>query len=518
VTQSAATNPEGITRQKWIVLLVVCLPLLVVAIDNTVLNLALPKISRDLGSSTSQLQWITDAYMLVFASLMLTTGVVGDRYGRKWILQVGLVLFGISSLGAALSGSTGILIFFRAFLGAAAAMIMPATLSIVVHTFQEPKERAKAVGVWTAIFFLGTAIGPLIGGALLDHFYWGSVFLINLPVVVITVILARFFVDNSKGKGAPKPDVPGVLLSVIGLIVLVYGIIEAGEEGWGDPAVAIYMGMGILILAGFALWQKKSANPTLPLQFFKNRSFSVASLSVVLTPFALVGSMFFLTLYFQSVQGYSPLAAAIRTMPIALIMFPVSLVSDKIAGRIGIKLSISTGIFFIGVALFYLSQVVEVDTSYAPFFVGFVLLGIGVGLTSAPAANSILGSVPVNRAGVASAVNNVTRQIGQALGVAVLGSLMNSVYRDKINEIQALSSLSEDAAEAIRSSIQGAQMTVSSLPADLSGPISDGANSAFVSGMNDAMFIAAFILWGTALFTLAFLPTQVQRSTDEQLN
>jgi len=512
--QSAVIDQGGGTRQKWMVLVGISLPLLVVSINNSVLNLALPPISRDLGSSTSQLQWIINAYILVFASLMLATGAIGDRYGRKRILQIGLVLLGASSLGAALSTSTGMLIFFRGFSGVAAAMIMPSTLSIVVHTFRDPKQRAQAIGVWASISFVGAAIGPLVGGALLDHFYWGSVFLINPPVVVITLALAYFFIPESKGEDAPKLDVLGVLLSIIGLFVLVYGIIEAGEKGWGDSAVLTYLGTGILILVIFALWQKKAALPMLPLKFFKNMSFSVASLAMVVSPFAMGGSLFFLSLYFQTVQEYSPLAAAIRTVPMALVIFPTSLMSARIAGKIGTKLAISTGISLEGMALFYLSQIVEVDTSYPPFLLGLVIMGIGVGMASAPAANCIVGSVPVTRAGVASAMNNVTRTLGMALGVAVLGSLMNSVYRDKINEIQVLHYLTEDAADAVRSSIQGAHITASDLPVDISGPISEGANRAFVSGMTDAMFISAFILWGTAIFTLAFLPTQVRPGAD----
>jgi EmrB/QacA subfamily drug resistance transporter len=512
MTQSAAMNQKNGTRKKWMVLLVVCLPVFVLAMDNSVLNLALPPISNDLGSSTSQLQWIIDAYILTFASFLLTLGAIGDRYGRKRLLQIGLVLFGAGSLGAALSNSSGTLIFFRGFSGVAGAMVMPSTLSIVADTFRDRKERAKAIGVWAGIFFLGNAIGPLVGGSILDYFYWGAVFLINLPVVAITLVLAYFFIGESKGEGAPKPDIPGVLLSIIGVFVLVYGIIEAGVKGWGDSAVLAYLGIGILILAIFALWEKKAAHPMLPLKFFKNMSFSVAGFAVALTAFALAGSLFFVSQYFQSVQGYSPVGSAIRTAPLAFIIFPMSIMSARIAGKIGTKMAVSTGIFLIGVGLFYLSQVVEVDTPYLPFFVGLAILGVGMGMTSAPATHSIIGSVPVNRAGVASAMNNTTRQLGQALGVAVLGSLMNSVYRDKIGEIQVLSSLTKDVADAVRSSIQTAHIAASNLPVDISGTIDDGANRAFVSGMSDAMFIAAFILWATALFTLAFLPTHVKSS------
>ncbi len=510
MTQEEVANQGSGVRQKWIVLIALCFPLFVIALDNSVLNLALPPIARDLESSTSQLQWIIDAYVLAFASLLLTTGTIGDRYGRKRVLQVGLVMFGIGSLCAALSNSSEMLIFFRAFSGIAAAMIMPSTLSIVVDTFRDPKERAKALGVWSAVFALGAGIGPLIGGTLLNHFHWGSVFYINIPVVAITLSLAYFFVHESKGAHAPKPDIQGILLSTIGLFVLVYGIIEAGVKSWGDSSVLICLGIGTLVLLVFTLMEKNAVQPMLPLNFFKNRSFSVASLAMILTLFAMSAGMFFWSQYFQSVQGYSPLASAIRTLPMAVFVFPTSVLSGRIAGRIGIKMSVSVGVFLAGLSFFYLSQAVEVDTSYSVFFVGLVILGIGVGMCSAPATNSIMGSVPVARAGVASGVNNVTRQIGIALGVAVMGTVLNGIYRDKIDQTPVLNSLAEDVVDAVRNSIQSAHITAGNLPADIASTINDTTNEAFVSGMTEAMFLGALVLWGTALFTFVFLPNKIR--------
>ena len=510
MTQKAANQEDGV-RQKWMVLVALCFPLFVIALDNSVLNLALPPIARDLGSSTSQLQWIIDAYILVFATLLLATGAIGDRYGRKRVLRIGLALFGIGSLCAALSNSSEMLIFFRAFSGLGAAMIMPSTLSILVDAFRDPKERAKALGVWASVFALGAALGPLIGGTLLDYFHWGSVFYINLPVVVIALSLAYFFVRESKGESAPKLDIPGILLSAIGLFVLIYGIIEAGVQGWGDSAVLLYLGIGILVLFLFTLVEKNVSQPMLPLGFFKNMSFSIAGLAMLLTLFAMAGAMFFWSQYFQSVQGYSPFASALRTMPMGLIIFATSILSARIAGKIGTKMSVSGGIFLMGLAFFYLSQTLEVDTSYPPFLVGILVMGIGIGMTSAPATNCIMGSVPLSRAGVASAMSNVTRQIGLALGVAVLGTVLNGVYRDKIDEIPDLSSLTASAVDAVRSSIQSAHIIAENLPADVAGIIDDTSNEAFVLGMNDAMFIGALILWGTALLTLIFLPRKIQR-------
>jgi len=511
MTQSATTSQESTIRQKWMVLAVLCLPLLVLSLDNSVLNLALPPIAEDLGSSASELQWINDSYILVFASLLLTTGSIGDRYGRKRVLQVGLALFGVGSLAAALSNSTGMLIFFRGFLGAAGAMVMPLTLSIVVDTFRDPRERAQAVGIWASVFALGSGVGPLIGGALLDHFHWGMLFLINIPVVVITLGMAYFFIAESKSQDVPKPDIPGILLSTIGLFVLVYGIIDAGENGWDDPTVLSYMGGGILILALFAMVEKRVTQPMLPMGFFKNMSFTVASIAMVLTLFAMAGSLFLFSQYFQSVQGYSPMAAAIRLLPFALVMTVTAILSARIASKIGVKRAISLGILFIGAALLYLSQVSEVDSSYMTLVVGIVVVSVGLGMSSPPATDYIVGSLPVSRAGIASGVNTATRQLGMAIGVAVLGSLMNATYRDEIAEISVIKTLPQDAANAIHSSIQAAHITAGNLPSDIAGIIDKGANDAFVLGMNDAMFIGAFIVWATALFTFAFLPRNVQR-------
>jgi MFS family permease len=376
---------------------------------------------------------------------------------------------------------------------------------------------AQAVGIWAGVFALGVGIGPILGGYLLDYFWWGSLFLICIPVVVITFSLAFFFIRESKSEDIPKPDIPGMLLSTIGLFLLTYGIIEAGEKGWGDTAVLAYIGGGILISILFAVVEMRVAQPMLPMRFFKNMSFTIASLAMILTMFALAGSLFFLSQYFQSVQGCSPIAAAIRLLPFALVLTIAAILSAKIAVKIGAKPVIVIGIIFIGVALFWLSRISEVDSSYGSLIGAIVLVAVGVGISSPPATDYIVGALPVTRAGMSSAVNQSTRQLGQLLGVAVLGSVMNSIYRENIGEIPVLSSLPKQASDAIRSGIQSAQITISKLfdlgmlHSDDVNIINDGAKNAFVSGMNDAMLIGAFVVWGTALFALIFLPRHIQR-------
>ena len=495
--------------KRWIVLGILCLSLFIIAIDNMVLNLALPSISKDLGASVSQLQWITDAYILVFASLLLTMGAIGDRYGRKRILQMGTLLFGIGSLAAALSTSTEMLITFRAFLGIGGAMIMPSTLSILTDTFRNPQERAKAITMWAATFSLGAAVGPVIGGFLLEYFNWSIVFYINLPVVSIALIGGYFLIRESKGEGAPKPDIPGVILSTGGLFALVYGLIEAGEKSWTDSTVLACLAIAAVVLGGFTWWENRCETPMLPLSFFRNMSFTGASLSMILTAFALMGSMFFMSQYLQSVQGYSPVASALRMLPMAGVVFVSTIMSTRIAEEIGNKLTVSLGILIAGGGLLYFSLMLTPGTAYGVLVGGMAILATGMGMTMSPSTNVIQGSLPVSRAGIGSAMNNATRQVGGALGVAVLGSLMNATYLDKIENLGGFASLSVKSVEAIRSSIQGAHIVAEQLPKDMSQAIIDGSNSAFSSGMTDAMFVGAIIMGVTALITFILLPKRV---------
>ena len=504
-------------RKRWIVLGIMCFSLFVISIDNMVLNLALPAISSDLGSSASDLQWITDAYVLVFAALLLTMGAIGDRYGRKKVLQLGLLLFGIGSLAAALSTSTVMLIGCRAFLGIGGAMIMPSTLSILTDTFRDPQERAKAIAMWAAVFAVGASIGPIIGGYLIEYFDWSAVFYINLPVVAVALIGGYLVVRESRGEGAPRPDAPGVLLSTGGLIALVYGIIEAGETSWTDDTVLLCLGMAVVVLGMFVWWEKRSPAPMLPLRFFKNMSFTGASLSMVLTAFAMMGSMFFMSQYLQSVQGYSPVASALRMLPMGGVIFVSTLLSAQIAQKIGNKLAVSLGILIAGGGLMYFSLILNADTAYGVLVGGMTILASGMGMVMSPATNAIQGSLPVSRAGIGSAMNDTTRQVGGALGVAVLGAIMNATYLDKVADVNAIASLPGEAAEVVRSSVQGAHIIAAKLPADISQIIIDASNEAFTSGMTEAMFTGAIVMWACSFITLILLPkrTKVLQEREE---
>ncbi len=423
---------------RWRAMIFIAVSLLVISVDNTILNFALPSISKSLGASASELQWIIDAYVLVFASLLLTMGSLGDRIGRKRALQIGLLLFGLGSLACALATTTAVLIGTRAFTGIGAALMMPATLSIINASFPA-KERARAIAIWAAIFGLGIGVGPITGGLLLSFFSWQSVFLVNLPIVAVALLGGRAFIAESRDEHAPALDLPGVILSIVGLFALVFGIIRAGEEGWTAPQVLSAFGIALVLLTAFTIWESRTPNAMLPLRFFANPAFTLANSALVLMTFSIFGLIFMLTQYFQSVLDYKPVIAGIALLPVAIALMIVSVGSARIAQRFGTKRTVALGALLASTGLLYYWFIVYVNTPYSLLFIGQVVFASGLGLMISPATNSVMQSVPVRNSGIGSAMNDTTRQVGGALGVAVLGSILNSVYRD--NLVQSLGSL-----------------------------------------------------------------------------
>lgn len=510
---------RNIEKNRWWSLLFVCVSLIVISLDNTILNVALPAISRAMGASASQLQWVLDAYVLVFAAMLLTMGSIGDRIGRKRALQFGLVWFAVGSLAAGLSTSTEMLIATRAFLGIGGATIMPSTLSIITASFREPKERSKAIGIWAAVFALGVGIGPVIGGWLLERFEWGSVFMVNLPIVAIALVGGHFFVGDSRDENAPRPDIPGVLLSIVGLFALVYGIIEAGQTSWTDTPVLISFGASIIILSLFGWWESHTDQPMLPIRFFRNMSFTGANIAVAMLTFCLFGALFFLSQFFQSVQGYSPLQAGIRILPMALMAMVSSSLSPRLSERFGVKIIASLGLLIAAGGFYYMARVAAADIAYSTAAIGLGITAFGIGLAMPVATDSIMGSVPVDKAGVGSAMNDTTRQIGGALGIAILGTIMNRTYLTSVDHLLATNPLfkllPDKGVEAIRASITGAHVVAEQIPlAGLAKQLTDTANSAFVTGMIDALFVGAAILLVASILTFIILPTRVQPSTE----
>jgi len=421
-------DQDTIHRRRWVILGVLVLCLLVVILDNTILNVALKTIQEDLGASQTQMQWAVDSYALVFAGLLITWGVLGDRLGRKRVLLTGLFLFGSMSAVCAWSQSATQLILFRALMGIGAAAIQPQTLSIIQNVF-DPEERPKAIGIWAGASGMAIALGPITGGLLLRYFWWGSIFLVNVPVVVVALIAIFWLVPESADPRPGRLDPLGVLLSVVSLAVLVYGVIQGGNTNdwlrW-DTLGAIVAG---LVLLGLFVWsQKRSAHPTIDVSLFTNRAFSAGSFSIATAFFALQGSTFYLAFYLQAVRDYSALRAGLCLIAVAVAVMTAAPLSARLSARFGPSRVVAAGLGIFGVTL----CCYEFTTQTMPIWIIEIMLvgfGLGMGLTMSPATNAIMSAVPREKAGAGSAVNNTVRQVAGALGVAILGSILAVFFR-----------------------------------------------------------------------------------------
>lgn len=505
-------HAEGYERRWWI-LGVLCLSLLVIGLDNTVLNVALPTLVRDLNATNSQLQWIVDSYVLVFAGLLLTTGSLSDRFGRRSALAAGLAVFGVGSVMSAFAGSSGVLIATRALMGVGGALIMPSTLSILTNVFPA-EERGRAIGIWAGVSGLGIGIGPVVGGWLLNNFWWGSVFLVNIPVVIVALVAGRLIVPNSKDPDAPRLDPVGAILSIVGLVSLVYGIIEAPTNGWTSGATIGAFSIAAVVLAAFAAWELRSDHPMLNLDFFRNPRFTAANISVTLVFFALFGSLFFLTQYLQFVLGYTALQAGLRVAPIALALIVTAPLVGRLVERVGNKVLVVAGMMVVAIGLWFLSTL-TVTSGYGHVLISIMILGVGMGTAMTPATESIMGSLPLGKAGVGSAMNDTTRQIGGALGVAILGSVFSSAYASRI--ASNLTALPAAAAEAAKSSV-GAALAIGD---QIGGPtgvaIAQAARSSFIQAMDRGLLVGAAIALAGALVSLIWLPHRAEREGVESI-
>src|SRR3954469_11787501 len=471
--RNGLVSNEAADPRRWWTLTVLCLSLLVIGLDNTILNVALPTLQGDLDASSSQLQWIVDVYMLVFAGVLLTAGSLGDRFGRKRALTFGLAVFGLGSLGSALAGSAGMLIAMRAVMGIGGAFIMPSTLSILTATFPA-HERGKAIGIWAGVSGLGIAIGPVSGGWLIEHYDWSSIFLVNLPVVVVALAAGRFLVPESRDESAPRLDVGGFVASFAGLTALTWGLIEAPDRGWSDPLVLVAFAVAVAVLAAFVVWERRVAEPMLQVTLFRNPNFSASSAAISLAFFALFGTVFFLTQYLQEVRGYTALEAGLRTMPVAAGLVLGGPLSAKLTERFGIRVVVPFGLLFVTAGLWLLSTA-DAASGYGLIAGALVLLGFGIGNTMAPATDAIMGSLPEAKMSVGSAINDTTRTTGGTLGVAVLGSLLASGYRDGMESLPV--------PEFARDSLGGALALHDERVAAV-------ARDAFLSGMHTAALVA----------------------------
>jgi len=489
------TTPDP---RRWWTLGVLCLSLLVISLDNTILNVALPTLERDLGASSSQLQWIVDSYMLVFAGLLLTAGALGDRFGRRRALTFGLAVFGLGSALSAVAGSAEALIASRALMGVGGAFIMPSTLSILTATFPA-HERAKAIGAWAAVSGLGIAIGPLAGGWIIEHADWSWIFLVNVPFVIGALLAGRWLVPESLDPSAPRLDLPGFGLSTLGLVALVWAIIEAPNSGWTSPAILAALGVAASLLIAFVAWERRTPHPMLDIELFRNRRFSAASGAITLSFFAMFGAIYFLTQYLQLVLGFSALEAGVRILPVAVGIALGGPLSARLSERIGAKVVVASGLTLVAGALALMTQF-ELGSSYAIVAAAFAMLGLGIGMAMTPATDAVMGSLPVAKASVGSAVNDAARTTGGALGVAIMGSIMASGYRGEMDAIGA--------GAAAHESLSGALATATGLGGEAGARLAATAQEAFVSGMHTAVLVGAAIALAGALVALLFLPAR----------
>ncbi|NUP47680.1 MAG: MFS transporter, partial [Catenulispora sp.] len=404
----AAGRPSAGRRRA--VLAVLCVSLLVVSLDNTILNIALPALVRELHASTSQLQWIVDSYAVVFGGLLLVAGSLGDRIGRKRVFLAGLTVFGAGSAGSAFAGTVATLVTARAVMGVGAACVMPATLSIIMDVYRVPAARAKAIGLWSATTGLGIAVGPIAGGWLLARYWWGSVFFVNVPIVVLGLAAAALAVPDSRDPERRPVDVVGALLSVTGISALLWAIIETPLQGWTAPRVLGAGAAAIAVLAGLVVWERRTAHPMLVLEPFRDRRFSVAMTSVALAVFALMGAMFLLTQYLQFSLGYSALQAGVRILPVAGLLAVAAPLSTLLDRWIGTKGTIASGLTLISAGLGLLVGT-STASGYGHLLPGLLLVGGGAGLTIAPGTAAVIGALPRERAGVGSGTNGTALQV-----------------------------------------------------------------------------------------------------------
>ncbi len=497
-----AHTDEQAYERRWWTLGVLCLSLLIVFGGNSTLNVALPTLSRDLGATESQLQWVVASYSLVFAGLLFTSGALGDRFGRKGALQFGLTTFLVASVLASQASDTWQIIACRALMGVGAAFIMPSTLSILVNVFPAG-ERAKAIAIWATTTGVAGSIGPVVTGYLLGTFWFGAVFLVYVPVIALALVGGWFFVPKSRDPEHGKLDPWGALLSIVGISTLVFGLIHAPEEGWSAPTTLVAFGVAAAVLTVFVLWELRAREPMLDMRFFRNPAFSVGSGGMLLVFLAMYGVMFLMTQYFQLVLGYSALSAAVRLLPMALIMLVVTPFTPRITARFGANRAVSFGMALIAGGFLLFTQI-DLHTS-----IWFVLLALaplmtGIAMSMSPMTASIMSAVPDSRAGAGSAMNDATRELGAALGIAVLGSIAASQYTHHLHD--ALQTIPTPARAAAGSSLAGALHVAERLPAAAADVFVVAARTAFVDGIHVAAMFGIVLALTASFLTRRFLP------------
>ena len=492
--------------RRWWTLTVLCLSLVLIILGNTVLNVALPTLQRELHAKQTDLQWMVDAYSLVFAGLLLTAGALGDRFGRKGFLSLGLSIFGLASIAATQATSPGQIIAARALMGVGAAFVMPATLSILTNVFP-PQERAKAIGIWAGLAGGGGAIGPIAGGYLVQHFSWHAVFFLNVPVVIIAIVGGALLVPTSKDPDSHPLDPVGALLSIAGLTALIYAVIEGPNHGWLSSESLTVFGLAVVLLGLFGAWEVRSANPMLDLTFFRNPRFSAASLAIMVQFMTMMGMFFLLTQYLQFARGYSALAAGVHSLPMPVAMMTLASTSSTFVERLGPRKVVTFGMVFTAGGVLGLSML-DISTPYVFLAVALLVMGAGAGMVMPPSTSSIMSTLPLGKAGVGSAVNDTTREIGAALGVGIMGSVLASQYTASLKG--SVAGLPAAARRVANTGVGQALQVAKQLPGEAGARLTIASRHAFIDGMQVSLWVAAALLLLGAIAVNRAFPAHVQ--------
>ena len=502
----ARSAPPLATR--WWVLAVMSLSTFMVFLDNTVVNTALPSIARDLNASTSTLQWVIDGYTLILAGLLLVGGTMGDRFGRRRFLTIGMVIFGLGAVGAALAADATTLILMRGVQGVGAALVLPATLSIVTDVFPR-EERAKAIGIWTGVGAVAIAVGPVVGGFLVDQMSWNAVFWMHVPVVLLALAGLRI-VPESRDSRFLGLDLRGAVLATGGLLALVYAIIQGNESGWTSPEILAAFTTGAALLAAFAAVEVRHATPMLPLRFFRQRDFNGAVIVIGLIFFAMMVTFFFLTQFFQIVQGETAFTAGLYILPTAGMMMVGAPLSGVLEHKIGPRILVVAAGISVVFGLVWLSGV-QADTSYGYIAIGLAAFGFGGGMALAPLTDTVMAAVPVNDAGIGSAVNDVSRELGAALGIAIVGSIVSGIYSRNVEDSLG-GAVDPEVVQVAGEGIGVATVAAQSLPADLAATVVGAANTAFVDAFTTGLLISAGFMAAATLAAFVLLPNRMRQT------
>ena len=483
------------STSRWWALAALALGTLAIGLDTTVLSVALPTLARDLSASTGDLQWFTTAYLLVLAAALLPAGMLGDRFGRKRMLLGALAVFGGASIACAYAASTGQLIAARAVLGLGAAVIMPLAMAVITVIF-EPAERPRALTVWVTANALGVPLGPLVGGWLLDNFWWGSVFLINVPLIAAGLVAVALWVPESHGDRARRFDPAGIVLSTLGLVAFTYGVIEIGERGWTDARSLATVFGGIAALAAFVAWQRRAKAPLVDLALFRSRAFTWGAILATVASFGMFGLLFALPQFFQAISGQDALGTGLRLLPIIGGLMVGARIAGRLEPRIGAKILVTGGLVLIAGGLLA-GVATGPQTGYGYIAAWITLTGVGLGFTMPPAMNAALGALSTERSGVGSGLIQAMRQVGGAVGVAVLGTVLNSAYRDNIDA----AGLPGAAGDSVSAGV--------AVVSRLGDPrLLDAVRTAFTDGMSVALIVAAAVAAGGAVLSLFFFPAR----------